>query len=144
MRHSLIALLLCGIGYTALASTPLPRAQQDYILHCQGCHGVNGVGTAGHVPALRSTFMPLLRVNGGRDYLLRVPGVANTVLDPSATAAVLNWLLGQFSAEPSKDMLFSAGEVSAARLQPLLAVRATRGELVERILAEKNLNLDGY
>ncbi len=144
MRESLIILVLCGIAHTALASPPLSRPQQDYILHCQGCHGANGAGTAGHVPALRSTFMPLLKVNGGRDYLLRVPGVANTVLKPAATTAVMNWLLSQFNTESSKESFFSVAEVTAARGEPLLSVRATRGELFARIRAEKNIILDEY
>jgi hypothetical protein len=137
-------LILCGVTHIALASPPLSRPQQDYILHCQGCHGANGSGTVGHVPALRSTFIPLLQVNGGRDYLLRVPGVANTVLKPAATAAVMNWLLSQFATEINKDVLFSVEEVTTARGEPLLSVRATRGELFARIRSEKKLNLDDY
>ena len=47
----------------------------DYMLHCQGCHGPDGSGARGAVPSFRGEVAKFLRVPGGREYLLRVPGI---------------------------------------------------------------------
>ena len=58
----------------------------DYALNCQGCHRADGTGTPGSVPPLAGSVGKFLRVPGGREYLGRVPGVAQAPLDDAALA----------------------------------------------------------
>src|SRR5262245_65921911 len=68
----------------------------DYTLNCEGCHRADGTGTPGSVPALRDSVARFLAARGGREYLGRVPGVAQAPRDAGAPAAVVNWLPEDF------------------------------------------------
>jgi len=57
------------------------RPALDYAVTCQGCHRADGAGTPGTVPALAGSVGKFLRVPGGREFLVRVPGVAQAPLD---------------------------------------------------------------
>jgi mono/diheme cytochrome c family protein len=105
---------------------------QDYVLYCMGCHGEQGQGVPGRVPALAQTLDPLLRTARGREYLQRVPGAANSALPDARLAAVLNWLTAEFapSARQSGVPAFSAAEVGRLRRQPLASVSITRRGLL--------------
>ncbi len=77
-----------------------------------------------------------MRTPTGRDYVLRVPGAANSVLSDTALAAVLNWLAQTFDAEElakSGAPLFSTAEVTALRHSPMASVLATRREVVREL-----------
>jgi hypothetical protein len=78
-----------------------------------------------------------MRTAAGRDYVLRVPGAASSVLADAQLAAVLNWLAQIFDADqlPSTVPLFSASEVTAARHLPLAAVLETRREVIRSLAA---------
>ena len=67
------------------------------MLHCRGCHGPDGAGAPGAAPSFRGQVAKFLCVPGGREYLVRVPGTAQSELDDARTAALLNWLLREFS-----------------------------------------------
>ena len=71
-------------------------AHFNYILHCQGCHLVNGGGTSGKIPALIGVGR-FLSVEGGREFLVRVPGVSGSLVNDAELAEVLNWILYEFS-----------------------------------------------
>ena len=76
------------------------------------------------------------QVPGGRDYLMRVPGVARSRLDDARLAAVLNWVLATYAVGEvaSSFAPYTAAEVSLARRQVLLDRRSVREELlVERL-----------
>jgi hypothetical protein len=105
----------------------------DYTLECAGCHRADGAGTPGSVPALRDSVARFLAVPGGRDYLARVPGVAQAPLDDAALAAVLNWMLDHFDHAhvPAGFVPYTAEEVGRRRKQPLLNVEAERKRLVD-------------
>jgi hypothetical protein len=93
----------------------------DYMLHCQGCHLEDGHGVPGVMPGLREEVGRIAAVPGGRDYLLRVPGVASSPLPSDALAGVLNWVLARFNAGtlPPGFAPFTADEVAKARERPL-------------------------
>ena len=107
---------------------------QNFLLFCAGCHGRDGAGVPGRVPPLRDSLSRLLGVEGGREFLLRVPGVANSALSDAALAAVMNWCVRQFAGEQvaARQPAYTAAELAAARRAPLLAMRRTRRELLER------------
>ena len=68
----------------------------------------------------------------GRDYLMRVPGVARSQLDDARLAAVLNWMLANLSAEQVAPGFpaFTAEEVGQARRLPLQGRAEKRAELL--------------
>ena len=125
--------VVLGVG-TATAGE-MSGAALDYALNCQGCHRADGAGTPGSVPALDGSVGRFLRVPGGREYLARVPGVAQAPLDDAATAAVLNWLLEHFSASdlPRDFAPYTAAEIGRLRREPLTDVDGTRRKLLAEI-----------
>ena len=116
--------LLLAVASVAVAAEP--SAEHVYLLSCAGCHKLDGTGSA-NVPTLIGVDR-LLERDGGRDYLMRVPGVAQAPLSDARLAGLLNWLLGNFgAATPSSP--FSAAEVARARIAPLDDPRQARAEL---------------
>jgi mono/diheme cytochrome c family protein len=125
-----LALLLAALAAPAAAD---PRL--DYILHCQGCHGPDGAGAPGAAPTFRGQVGKFLTVPGGREYLIRVPGTAQSELDDARTAALLNWLLREFSREqvPADFVPYDGAEVARHRRDALVDVGATRKELMRAL-----------
>lgn len=123
---ALVAAVLCGAP--AVAD---PRV--DYMLHCRGCHGPDGAGAPGAAPSFRGQVARFLSVPGGREYLIRVPGTAQSELDDARTAALLNWLVREFSAEemPADFVPYGAEEVGRHRRAALIDVPAVRRALVQ-------------
>jgi len=108
----------------------------NYVLHCQGCHLEDGAGTPGSgIPALRGSVGRFLRVPAGREYLTRVPGVAQAALDDAALAELLTWVVRHFSAaELPRDFVpFTADEMARGRRLPLTDVEGTRRKLMKEI-----------
>ena len=107
----------------------------NYILHCQGCHLVDGAGTAGKVPALKNEVGRFLQVPGGRQFLIQVPGSSQSALTDAEVAAVLNWILENFSSEqlPTDFVPYTTTEISRYRQPPLADVSAVRANLMEAI-----------
>jgi hypothetical protein len=113
-------------------------ARADFAFRCKGCHGFAGEGTPGHVPRLDGFVGFFTRVEGGRDYLMRVPGVARAKLDDARLAAVLNWMLEVYGGDAvAADFApYTGAEVGAARRQPLTNERAaTRARLIQELRA---------
>jgi hypothetical protein len=110
---------------------------QDYMLYCMGCHGSRAEGVPGKVPPLAHVLGLYMRTPAGRNYVLRVPGAANSALSDAQLAAVLNWLAQSFDAGelPSTVPLFSPSEVTSARHSPLAAVLEARREVIRDLAA---------
>ena len=116
MRRLLSALLLAASAATG-ASAEIP-VREAFQLHCSGCHGPDGRGDGRMVPDLR-TLAPLLEVEGGRAYLVRVPGVAQAPLESAALARLLDFVLRDLSGVGDHEA-FDAAEVDRWRRRPLL------------------------
>jgi mono/diheme cytochrome c family protein len=127
VRRALAAAVVLAAS-TVHAYTP----EVDYVLNCQGCHRADGAGTPGSVPPLKDTVARFLGVTGGREYLGRVPGVAQAPLDDAALAAVLNWMLDHFDHAhvPPAFTPYAADEVGRLRRDPLVDVEGTRRKLL--------------
>ena len=127
-RTALVALaVLAAAG--ARASSVDPHV--DYMLQCQGCHLADGSGSPGAVPDLRASLGRLAKAPGGREYLVRVPGSAQSPLSDARLAALLDWMLREFApAEAAAVAPFRADEVARWRAQPLTRVDETRRELL--------------
>jgi hypothetical protein len=115
----LSGLLLAGRG--ALAEVP---AAEHYLLHCSGCHGADGHGSPPTTPDLHELAW-LLDVPGGRAYLARVPGVAQAPIGDGELAALLGWVLLEFS-QASVMPPYTAEEIGRLRGRPLRDPLAAR------------------
>lgn len=67
----------------------------------------------------------------GRDYVVRVPGVAQSPLSDEDTAALLNWMAKNLSdiQLPPTFADYSAAEIRSLRERPLVRVRVARARL---------------
>jgi mono/diheme cytochrome c family protein len=116
----------------AVAATRHARAH--YVLHCAGCHGSDGAGSrAAQVPDMRR-LGDFLRLPGGREFIVRVPGLMGSGLDDRQAAEVTNWVLETIARDsvPEGHVPFDAAEVARARSMPLADVGAERRRLVEQ------------
>ena len=114
--------------------SPAHSARALYVLHCAGCHSLDGSGSASaRVPDMRQLGL-FLRVPGGREFLIQVPGVMGSGLNDEQVAQVTNWVLSSMASAsiPAQHRVFDAAEVSQARRNPLVDVAATRSMLVQR------------
>ena len=120
---------------TTAATAAARKARQNYILNCQGCHLPDGSGAEGAVPRLNGFVGKFLRVPGGREFIVQVPGVAGAPISDAELAAVMNWLLAAFSnAELPPDFRpYTAAEVGDLRRSPLVDVKRARARLVKKM-----------
>lgn len=108
------------------------------MLNCWGCHRAHGEGIPGTAPSLRGAA-DFMRVPGGRDYLIEVPGVAQSALDDADVAAVMNWIIESFSA----DRIFpgfrpyTRDEVAKTRTTHLMDINGARAKLISEMVAMK-------
>jgi mono/diheme cytochrome c family protein len=130
-RAIAVAVLTCVAAGSAGAGPA-----QDYMLYCMGCHGPEAQGVAGKVPPLAGALPLYMRTPAGRDYVLRVPGAANSVLSDAQLAAVLNWLAATYPAPGAERASpFTSDEVTRVRHTPLASVLATRQAVVQQLAA---------
>ena len=78
--------------------TPIAEAgysnATNYQLQCAGCHLSDGAGSkANDVPRMLGFVGNFLKVEGGRQFLVRVPGMSMSALNDAQLADMLNWLL---------------------------------------------------
>lgn len=122
-----LAVALAGGALAASNVAPMPgvanpqRAQVNWILKCQGCHRPDGSGTPATAPPLAGQVSRFAGLAGGRQYLGRVPGVADAPLDNAELAELLNWTLHRFDREhlPANFAPYSAAEIAKLRKMPL-------------------------
>ncbi len=146
-RATLLAAML------AIASASFAHAEppeQLYMLNCWGCHRPHGEGIPGTAPALTDAI-DFLRVKGGREYLISVPGVSQSALDNADTAEVMNWILKSFSQDRSQDRSkdrskhrtsadfrpYTADEIANARTTHLMDIKKARAKLVAEMVEQK-------
>jgi cytochrome c553 len=141
LRRLVLTLAASGLagatGLPGFVGAAHASPAQDYMLYCMGCHGAEAQGVPGKIPPLAHALGRYMRTPGGRNYVLRVPGAANSALSDAQLTAVLNWLAQQFNSEDlTADVaLFSVSEVGAVRHTPLASVLAARREVVRNLAA---------
>lgn len=128
--------------FTSLMLSPLAAAQPAtdsakaaFLLKCSGCHRPDGQGVlSGGVPPFPGFIGALAADPGGRAYMLHVPGVTGSGLKDADLAAVLNYLLDEWSALPAgRIRRFTPDEVAALRAQRIDDIVSYRRTLVARL-----------
>ena len=111
------------------------RASINYMIHCQGCHLPEAVGFAGQVPRMKDFVGYFLHSDEGREFVIRVPGVATSSLSDDALTEMMNWLLLTYSAEqlPKPFIPFSTEEVAALRPDLEANPEKTRMRILQQI-----------
>jgi len=120
--------LAVALAAGAFAATAGASPAQDYTLYCMGCHGAQAQGVPGRIPPLAGSVSLFMRTPEGRDYVLRVPGAANSALPDAQLAAVLNWLAQSYGAAGApRPVPFTVDEACAPRAARRCAGEAARG-----------------
>jgi mono/diheme cytochrome c family protein len=136
-RATTIALGALLVITAALPARAEPPAQL-YLLNCWGCHRPNGEGIPGTAPPLQGAA-DFLKVKGGRQYLIEVPGVSQSALNDAQVAEVMNWILRTFKKNqlPPDFNPYTTEEVKQLRAVRMLEITKTRDALVAEMVAAK-------
>ncbi|WOF72649.1 hypothetical protein QMT40_000267 [Parvibaculaceae bacterium PLY_AMNH_Bact1] len=128
----LAGILLGTTLATSAAFAGDARARADYMIHCQGCHVPDGRGFPGKVPDMRATLPLLLSVEGGRAFLVQVPGSAMSTLTNDRLANTLNWIVKNFTDDKTLASFtdYTGQEVEQMRAVRLDDVFSTRDALI--------------
>ncbi|MBV6422255.1 MAG: hypothetical protein NAOJABEB_00030 [Steroidobacteraceae bacterium] len=135
MRFTLLAAIVM-LSQATMAQTTVPinveRAKVNYRLNCQGCHLADGSGLPGVVPTMKGLVGNFLKVPGGRDFLVQVPGSAFSPLSDADLAELLNWILATMSDEHKAPDFepYTEAEVQRTRRRLLADVAKTREALI--------------
>ena len=130
-QHSVLG-TMTAVRAQAPARVGSAQAHSLYVLHCSGCHGLDGRGhPQADVPDLHH-LPAFLAVEGGREFLIRVPGVMGSGLNDEEVAQVMNWILRTYlpPEQLRRTPPYQAHEVTTARTQPMPDVLAVRQRLL--------------
>jgi cytochrome c553 len=132
----LFAALAAAFTPAASGDTVTEQARTDFMLNCMGCHRADGSGTPpGGIPALRNRVGYYLQIAGGREYLTQVPGASNAPVSDARLAAVLNWIVAEYSgaSAPATWTRFTSDEVARSRHNGPSDIDARRRQLWDDI-----------
>jgi hypothetical protein len=126
-----------------LTSTAITNAAWGYQpivnfqLHCMGCHLADGSGQSGRVPSIRRSLVLFSSSLQGREYVIRVPGVAQSPLSNEEIAALLNWMARNLSdlKLPPDFTDYSPAEVQRSRIRPFAKLKAVRARLMSKAVS---------
>jgi mono/diheme cytochrome c family protein len=136
VRAACCAVLALGAAQPAWAQPAVTSLRSLYVLHCAGCHAMDASGHPEQgVPSMRGALGHFLRLPEGRAFLVQVPGVNNAGLSDAQIAALITWIVGQYSADtaPPGWPAYTAEEVTAAKRVRPADVAAARAVLVQRL-----------
>ncbi|ABG38688.1 cytochrome c, class I [Paraglaciecola sp. T6c] len=127
-----IMLLQPQVSYANDAHTKM-----KYTLFCSGCHTADGRGSGDpRIPDMRNFVGYFAAVEGGREFLIQVPGVSTAPLKSKELAQIVNWMLRSFSADQLPDDFKPFDEQEVERLRQYVLrseLGDTRKALVTRI-----------
>ena len=133
MRRAAWLLAALGLVAPSLASAESPAV--NYLLHCRGCHGADGSGSAGSVPRLAGLVARYPTLPGGRAFLAQVPGAASAPISDAELAKLLTWIVRRFGPKEALGNFapYTEAEVAALRRAPLVDVDAVRNPLLAEL-----------
>lgn len=116
-------------------STPV-----NYQLQCAGCHLGDGTGSKiNDTPRMKDFVGNFLKVEGGREFLVRVPGMSQSALSNAQLADLLNWLLRKDgmagSSMPAHYQPYTTEEVAQLRKVSMLNLPDSRSHLISQMRA---------
>jgi cytochrome c553 len=132
-RWAAAMLLLSGAANAAAPAEDAMRARTNFIHYCSGCHLADGSGAPSKgIPSMRDTLGQFLKVTGGREFIVQVPGVMNSPLNDRDIAGLMNWLVPYASPAtvPPDVAPYTAAEITRLRKSRPINVFATRQHLV--------------
>ncbi|MEI7968810.1 MAG: hypothetical protein WCJ69_07480 [Betaproteobacteria bacterium] len=112
------------------------RARTDFLLHCSGCHGMDGMGKPEKgIPRFRDQIGHFLQLPDGRAFIMQVPGLLSARLPDDRAAAVTNWLVREFAGPsmPAGATLMSAEEARQYRESRPADIMAKRDMLYRKL-----------
>ena len=114
------------------------RAKFNYQMLCQGCHTPDGSGKKS-VPELKGFIGNFLATQEGREYLIKVPGAANSALDDKELAEVMNWIIVEMGQDsvPKNMQPYTGAEVGKYRADSLFEVIEYRKAIISRLPTSK-------
>lgn len=117
-------------------STPV-----NYQLQCAGCHLDDGEGSkANDTPRMKGFVGNFLKVEGGREFLVRVPGMSQSALNNAQLADLLNWLLREDgmagASRPEHYQPYTEEEVAKTRKVSLLNLPEIRAGLIRQMIEQ--------
>lgn len=120
----------------------------NYQLQCAGCHLGDGSGSpANDTPKMKGFVGNFLKVPGGREFLVRVPGMAQSALNNAQLADLLNWLMREDGmagkSMPAQYQPYTTEEVTTLRHETMLNLPGTRAELIKAMRAQGIVIDDG-
>lgn len=119
----------------------------NYQIHCEGCHGADGAGLAGVVPAFAGELSSYLHVLEGREFIIQVPGVSQSSLSDEEVAELMNWMVVAYDplGVPENFMWYSAEEVALLRSKPISDTVKRRAAVQQMIGAGRgSYEKDGF
>lgn len=130
VRLSRLTLLIAVVFSSPIKADP----ESHYLIHCMGCHLTDGQGQPPEVPAFGEDTLKMAMTPAGRAYLIQVPGSSQAPLTDAELAAVLNWLLDEFTSKGKFDKL-TPEEVSHYRKTTLTNPAEIRSKLLAQSLS---------
>jgi len=122
---------------TAGAAETVDRAHSNYLLHCAGCHRIDGSGSPDAVPDLRRYIPMFAGSDEGRAFLARAPNASSAPISDTELAEVLNWIVQYMGDDRTRDVFqpYQAEEIGRYRRMPLLDSGAARKALLNNLNA---------
>lgn len=135
LKKSLLMALFSGFMTSSVLAEPQinpARAKFNYQLFCQGCHVGDGRGGK-DVPSFIGFVGNFLKTDKGREYLVRVPGSANSAINDEKLSELMNWIIVEFGEQsvPQDFQPYTAQEVGRLRKSPLMEVVEYRKAIVQ-------------
>ncbi len=137
----------CALGASLGISTvawAMDYARQNYILHCAGCHQLDGRGSAANdVPTLHHIPGMFVAIARGREFLAQVPGIIYSPLSNAEVAEILNWMLGEYNKDelPKDFAPYTAAEVGKYRAIRPASIMGVRAQVLTE-LTQRGITVD--
>ena len=119
---ALAAIVACACGAAVAGDKPYfsNQGRIDFILHCSGCHAQDGRGLEDKgIPALKDQVGYFLRTEGGRAYLMQIPGLLSAGMPDARAADVTNYILARFAGASLPENFVPYTEAEAKRYREI-------------------------